>query len=799
MKDLFPFAAAFCLVSLVWVLAAAPAAAARVVLTADPTRVTGHIDEDVYGHFLEHIYHSVNGGLWGELVWSRSFENGPAGNWFVADGAVVQESLADNVRLVFGDPDWTDYEYTVEARKTGGNEGFLILFRVESDDDFYWYNLGGWGNTRHALERGVSGEGRWHTVEPGREGNIETDRWYRVRVRCEGPHLQVWLDNQKLLDFRDTTHPHLRGRVGVGTWVTSAQYRNLRVTTLTGDTLWEGLPTNLSAAETAAGWTTYGNGRFHWSREQPLNGTFCQEVESTGDECGVAQTPFCARKGETYRGSVWVRGSAPDGLLVRFVDEAAKKVLAAARLEPPTATWQEYPFVLTPAESAKEATLRLCLAGAGHVWLDQVSLMADAARKTGGFRSDLLAAIADLKPPIIRWPGGCFAEYYRWTEGLGLQSERVKYPRLLWDDQDPNSFGTDEFVTLCRRVGAEPLLVINIGRHDDPANRRQWIEYAQHWVEYCNGPATSPWGERRAGNGHLKPHHVKYWEIDNETWGMGAEQYAVAVREFVPALKAVDPSIKIAVCGSAGFGAGRNGLEWNRILIDRCADLADYLSIHHYENPDRFADGPRDYERFFRQTAALIEQSANPNLKIFVSEWNAQSTDWRTGLYAGGLLNAFERVDAVAMASPALFLRHVSATAWDNAFINFDHCGWFPAPNYVVMKLYHDHFAPRRVALRGESAPLNVVATATTDGRTMYLKAVNPTAQPVDVQLAVGGGRAVSQATLFLVAPGSLSARNTLADPNAVHVVKGTIHRHGDTLLFTLPRWAVGVVTVNAE
>ena len=75
---------------------------------------------------------------------------------------------------------------------------------------------------------------------------------------------------------------------------------------------------------------------------------------------------------------------------------------------------------------------------------------------------------------------------------------------------------------------------------------------------------------------------------------------------------------------------------------------------------------------------------------------------------------------------PALFLRHVSASGWDNAFVNFDHRTWFPAPNYVVMKLWRDHYAPQRIALEGQTEPLNAVATKSADGKTLYVKAVNP-------------------------------------------------------------------------
>jgi alpha-L-arabinofuranosidase len=277
---------------------------------------------------------------------------------------------------------------------------------------------------------------------------------------------------------------------------------------------------------------------------------------------------------------------------------------------------------------------------------------------------------------------------------------------------------------------------------------------------------------------------------------MGAENYAAAVRVFAPVMRATDPSIVLAACGSAGYG--KSGLDWNRVIIERCADLVEYLSIHHYENPDRFAAGPRDYERFFRETGELIAGSRNPRLKLYVSEWNAQSTDWRTGLYCGGLLNAFERCgDILEVGGPALFLRHVSARSWDNAFINFDHAGWFAAPNYVVMKLWRDHYAPERLALEGNSDPLDVVATRTADRQRLYVKAVNPAAEAVTLSLSLPGEFVGGDAELKLVAPGDLRARNTLAEPTKIVPQPGTVVWDATTLRCTLPPLSAGVIAIR--
>lgn len=781
-------------------LRAEDAAPRRVALQIDASKVLHRIDENVYGHFLEHIYHSVNGGLWGELVWNRSFEHNDAGAWRIDGGAVIQESRATNQRFVFGDPSWGDYEFSLRARKTGGAEGFLILFRVKGPNEFYWCNLGGWGNARHAIERGLAGGRRWGVVGPSIPGSIETGKWYEIRVRCEGRRFRIWLDGNPLIDYTDDERAHLAGRVGVGTWSTTAEFRDFKVASLEGATLYEGEPAALAAEPAVARhWKAWGEAKVVLERGGAANGAFAQRIavpESPGAAGGLAQSGFAIAARETYAGSLWARGSGASSLEASLVDGEGR-TLARQVLGVPGPSWAEIPIRLEPKEGAGSAELRIASSG-GEVWIDQVSLMPRSWREAGGFRPDLLEAIAALRPPVIRWPGGCFASAYRWKDGIGPQSARKSYPIEIWDDVDVNSFGTDEFIAMCRRVGAEPLVVVNIGTEvwNPGADEDEFLQDVLDWIEYANGPADSKYGRLRAANGHPEPYRVRYWEIDNETWQMGAERYAAAVRKFAPAMRKADPSIRLAACGSGGFG--RDALAWNRVLVERCAELIDYLSIHHYENPNRFAEGPRAYERFFRETAAVIAGSKNPRLKLYVSEWNAQSTDWRTGLYAGGLLNAFERSgDAVGMAGPALFLRHVSATAWDNAFVNFDSRRWFPAPNYVVMKLWRERFAPELLALEGSAEPLDAVATRAAGGKALHLKAVNPSTEPVEVEVSVAGGFVPARASLELVAPGSLNARNTLEEPWAVRAESVPTAPEGSAVRFRMPPISAGVLTLE--
>jgi alpha-N-arabinofuranosidase len=274
---------------------------------------------------------------------------------------------------------------------------------------------------------------------------------------------------------------------------------------------------------------------------------------------------------------------------------------------------------------------------------------------------------------------------------------------------------------------------------------------------------------------------------------MGPEAYAEAVNRFAPALRRADPSIRILACGSGGYGQG-----WNRRVIELAGANIDYISTHHYENPDAFASGIAPAEAYYRELKAIIDAGPNPGMQIYCSEWNAQSTDWRTGLYGGGLLNVFERCgDFFTMGGPALFLRHLSASGWDNAFVNFDHTGWFPAPNYVVMSLWREHYAPNRVALEGDAGPLNLVATASEDGDTVYVKAVNASDTRHDVALQVADAFVPGPVSARVVAPGSLQARNTLSRPDAVRAVQGDVAVDGQHVLWSLPSHSAGVVTIR--
>jgi len=418
--------------------------------------------------------------------------------------------------------------------------------------------------------------------------------------------------------------------------------------------------------------------------------------------------------------------------------------------------------------------------------------MSDTARRNGGFRPDLLAAIKALRPPILRWPGGCFAEWYRWKGSVGPQHQRVGFWNVTWNEWDDAGLGTDEFLRLCKHTGAEPLIVLNCGTHDDPAKVDEYIQEALDWIEYCRGGPDTPMGRLRAKNGHPQPYNVRYWELDNETWRLGPDAYAELVRKFSPAIRARFPGLTIYACGAGGYD-----VTWNKRVIELAAEHFDRIAIHHYEPPDNFAAGPGNYEARWLETAEAIRTSRNPKILIAVNEWNAMCIDWRTGLYAAGLLNRMEsQAKIVEMSSPALLLRLITATSWENAFINMDHYRWFPAPNYVVMRLYREHFAPTLVRCEAPQQ-MNVVTTLSEDKGTLIIKAVNPTPNPIEADIATSRAfRVGSQGTCSVVAAASLSDRNTLDEPRKIAPVRRRLNKIGQAFRHTFPAYSVSVISL---
>jgi alpha-N-arabinofuranosidase len=196
-----------------------------------------------------------------------------------------------------------------------------------------------------------------------------------------------------------------------------------------------------------------------------------------------------------------------------------------------------------------------------------------------GFRTDVVAALRRLDMTAMRYPGGNFASGYHWTDGVGPQEQRSTVRELAWQSVEPNRFGTDEFIRLCRKVGWTPMITVNLGTGTP--------EEARNWVEYCNCPAGTKYADARASTGSVEPYAVRLWCLGNEMdgdWQLGhvpADQYAIRAQQAGKMMRDVDKSIELVACGSCGVGMPTY-MEWDRQVLEYLGDLADYVSLHRY-------------------------------------------------------------------------------------------------------------------------------------------------------------------------------------------------------------------------
>ena len=268
-----------------------------------------------------------------------------------------------------------------------------------------------------------------------------------------------------------------------------------------------------------------------------------------------------------------------------------------------------------------------------------------------GFRKDVLALLRDLRLGILRWPGGNFVSNYHWTDGIGPKQDRPRRPELAWGGEEPNTFGTDEFLAYCAELGTQPYICLNMGTGT--------LAEALAWVEYCNSARNTAWAAKRRAGGRDEPYGVRYWALGNEMYGqwqvgmMTAEEYAREATRWARAIRMLDPGAKLVACGETGL------TDWDATVIDGLAGLVDYHSIHIYTGSADYWTNvlqPHQAERAITTTAALIDRAAHLHglpgkPAIAYDEWNVWYRSMPEATGRGDLAERYTFDDALAVAT----------------------------------------------------------------------------------------------------------------------------------------------------
>jgi alpha-N-arabinofuranosidase len=364
------------------------------------------------------------------------------------------------------------------------------------------------------------------------------------------------------------------------------------------------------------------------------------------------------------------------------------------------------------------------------------------------WRDDVVEITRQLAPPMMRW-GGIFADFYRWREGVGPRDRRPSMLNLLWGGIESNQVGTDEFVELCRRVGAEPLICVNF----ESDGRKQYMTVkgsvrtadareAAEWVAYCNDPGN---GDRKA-HGNAAPLGVRHWQIGNETSydknGFDLETAARKTVEFARSMRAADPTIQLIAWGDSG---------WAARMAEVAGEHVHYLAFHHMFDPDSPRQPVLRGEVYRRDPDAAWEQLmtawqlTDAKIRTIRDTLGARKiplamtechfvipgrdrgdvlASWAAGVSYARILNNHQRHgDVLKIATAADFC----GTRWQNNAVIIPtpkgNNRAYLQPVARVMQLYRHHIGSHAINVGGAPDGLDVVASRR--GDTVYLHVAN--------------------------------------------------------------------------
>ena len=330
-----------------------------------------------------------------------------------------------------------------------------------------------------------------------------------------------------------------------------------------------------------------------------------------------------------------------------------------------------------------------------------------------GMRCDVVNALKEMGIPVLRWPGGCFADEYHWKDGIGPKELRKKMVNTHWGGVvEDNSFGTHEFFELCEQLGCDAYINGNVGSGT--------VEEMNEWVEYMTYDGVSPMAELRRENGREKPWNIKYFGVGNESWGCGGhmdpEYYGCLFKRYNTYVRDYDKDKHIL---RIACGPNSDDYHWTKEVMDKVKHQADGISLHYYTLPngDWSNKGSstifnrNDYYRTIVKAYKMEElisthlammDSVNPQrwVKFIIDEWGTwydvepgtnpgflyQHNTMRDAMVAALTLNIFNKhADRIMMANIAQtvnVLQAVILTEADKMVLT---------PTYHVFKMYKDH------------------------------------------------------------------------------------------------------------
>lgn len=450
---------------------------------------------------------------------------------------------------------------------------------------------------------------------------------------------------------------------------------------------------------------------------------------------------------------------------MRITDTSGTQIIGEAQMTLQAGDWQTWTGEFVASETVDNARLEIGSEIAGSFWIGAASLQpSDAFHR---MRRDVIELLREIKCSSLRYPGGCYSDYYKWREGLLPVDERpvisegpLEFLQTDSDGYDTQEIAIDDFIALCRELNCEPALTV-----------RMWNvpgepEEAVAWVEYCNGSADTQWGKVRAERGHPKPYNVEIWFVGNELYSFGRNGlkepaiFASCSRLFAEAMKNADPSIELVGCNDST----KDGYdEWSQGLMEQAGEYITYGSYHCYSG-----------ERVEILNAATMAKASVPlgdacqtlskniNRKVMLDEWNmlwGRKSTVPMALHVATTLNMLCRDSRELGISHAYYFQPVN----EGAIIvtpleaKLDLAG-------IVFKLFGVHQGSHLLEISGQQtdSDLDICASLAPDEKTVFVTAINRNCdKELPLSLSLSNFTSTFKAEITTLLPHSLETTET--------------------------------------
>jgi alpha-L-arabinofuranosidase len=757
-------------------------------ITIHAGKVMNKITPWITGSCIEDVNHEIYGGLYAQMIFGESFEEPPTttpiigwkvygGQWSAQNG-VVKVEANDGAKLVQDAPLFRDgaAECDVMFRDDKGDNAGLII-RVQDPrvgpDAWIGYEVSISAKNQSILLGRHNND--WHLLKSVPAG-IQVGKWHHLKVEMAGATFRLFLDGSRTpsLEFTDP-QPLPAGKVGLRTWVSNAAFRRLSIAAGTSS-ITDSL--NRSAGKEGLNqisgmWDPIRTGttdaRFGWDADNPYNSGHSQklEIKSGKGTVGVANRGLnrwglSVVKDSTYQGRIYLRQRGYSGKVTVALQSAdGSRTYAIHLLDAGSKNWQRREFTLRSTGTDANARFAVWIDRPGAVWVDQAVLTGTGSALYKGLpiRADIANGLVKQGVTFLRYAGLMVnAPEYRWKKMIGDPDKRPQY-KGWWYPQTTNGFGIEEFLRFCEAAKIEPAFAINI--EESPLDARDL-------VEYLNGPATSPWGKKRAANGHPKPYGVKYIEIGNEETTNA--HYIERFQLLYEAMRPKDPTLQFVI---AAWWEPDNPVT--KRIVQELNGMASLWDVH--VDADGLHDGVNVDNLFTRMERLVNEWVPGSQLKACIFEENGGRHDIQRALGHARILNATARHgDFVLIDCPANCLQAwlQNDNGWDQGQLFYTNRQVWGMPPYYAQQMAAANYAPNRVdsSVKDSNNTLDVTATKSEDGRTLILRVVNVSSKPHHASVRVDGLTGINKAANVWTLGGALTDRNLPTQPEKVRSMK---------------------------